>query len=157
MLSEVEWLFDEHYARLVASLSVAAGSRDAAQDAVQEAFVQAHLRWAKIGGYEDPVGWIRRVAVHRISNHHRSTGRALRAIGALSRERVADDPPLVDRVDLARALKELSAQQRIAVALYYLEGLTVEQTAADMGVSAGTIKTHLARARSALRSLLEVS
>lgn len=157
MLSGVEWLFDRHYARLVASLSVAAGSREAAQDAVQEAFVQAHLRWEKIEGYEDPVGWVRRVAVHRISNQHRGTGRARRAMSTLARDRAAEEPPVVDRIDLARALQALSSQQRLVVALYYLEGLTVEQTAAEMGVSTGTIKTHLSRARAGLRSLLEES
>lgn len=151
-------LFDSHYARLVRHLSVAAGSREIAEDAVQEAFAQAHVRWDEISVYEDPSGWVRRVALNRVRNRHRGL-RRLRA----AKDRIAgwiqpgDDQfdRWIDRADVAQALAGLSARQREAVSLYYLEGLPVADVAAEMGVSEGSVKTHLHRAREALSRLLE--
>jgi RNA polymerase sigma-70 factor, ECF subfamily len=57
--------FDEcfrlHYPRLVRTLGAGA---DDAEAAVQEVFIQAHLRWRTVSRLQDPVGWIRRVAVN---------------------------------------------------------------------------------------------
>lgn len=151
-------LFDAHYARLVRSLTVAAGDREVAADAVQDAFVQAHLKWRRIREYDDPVGWVRRVAIHRISNHHRRVARG-RSAAARSGDgdwSDRDEVQAVVRLDVAAAVARLPLQQRLAVALFYLEGLSVEQTADEMGLVAGTVKTHLHRARESLRPLLEV-
>ena len=57
----LEMLFRAHYARLVRALTLVSGSREMAADAVQEAFVKAHLHWWRIKRYDDPIGWIRRV------------------------------------------------------------------------------------------------
>jgi RNA polymerase sigma-70 factor, ECF subfamily len=157
--ADLDGLFDEHYERLVRSLSVAAGSREVARDAVQHAFVKAYVDWRRIGGYDDPVGWIRRVALNRISDHHRGRGRSARLLGRLPRHLDDDDQTVgvVDRVDLGQAIRRLPERQRFAVSLYYLEGLSVQETAAAMGVSVGSVKTHLSRARATLKPALEVS
>lgn len=155
----MERLFDDHYERLVRALTLAAGSREVARDAVQEAFVEAHLRWARIGSYDDPVAWVRRVAVNRILNHHRSLRRRVSALVRLGRPGTTD--PATDAVelrpDLTRALATLTERQRMAVALHHIEGLSVADVAALLGVTEGTVKTHLSRGRAALRAHLEVS
>lgn len=153
-----EVLFDVHYARLVKHLSVAAGSREVAEDAVQEAFAQAHVRWDRISGYEDPSGWVRRVALNRIRNRHRGFRRFRAARGGLARRMASPGDEFerwVDRVDVAEALMGLSVRQREAVSLYYLEGLPVAAAAEEMGVSEGSVKTYLHRARRTLSQLLE--
>lgn len=154
----LEGLFDDHYERLVASLTLAAGSREVARDAVQDAFVAAHVRWRRLASYEDPVGWVRRAAVNRILNHHRAGARWRRAALRLrGHDDQADAQVVVDRVDVREALDRLSVRQRMAVILYYLEGMSVAEAATVMGVTAGSVKTHLSRARDVLRPLLEVS
>ena len=55
---------------------------------------------------------------------------------------------------LAAALADLPRQQRAAVALYYLDGLSVAETAAALGLSDGAVKFHLHEARARLRTLL---
>jgi RNA polymerase sigma-70 factor (ECF subfamily) len=70
----VEELFERDYVRLVRSLSVAFDAESAA-DAVQEAFIAADRRWARVGAYDDPAGWVRRVAVNRLLNGRRNRGR----------------------------------------------------------------------------------
>lgn len=153
-----DMLFDSHYARLVRHLSVVAGGREVAEDAVQEAFAQAHVRWEEISGYDDPSGWVRRVALNRIRNRHRGLRRLLAAKDRLAGWIEPGDDEFarwIDRADVARALITLSARQREAVSLYYLEGLPVAEVAAEMGVSEGSVKTHLHRAREALSRLLK--
>ncbi len=69
--TDFDQAFVDHYERLVRALTVVAGDREAAADAVQEAFVKAHLRWGRISRYDDPVGWIRRVAINHLRDDHR--------------------------------------------------------------------------------------
>lgn len=152
-----EVLFKNHYARLVRGLAVGSGSADDAADAVQEAFIELCLRWERIRSYEDPVGWVRRVAVNRLIKRNRSLRRRTVAIQQMARP-VSFHPQdeAAGSLDLAKAMKSLPGQQRLAVALHYVSGLTVAETADAMGISKGTADTHLHRARQALRPTLEV-
>lgn len=149
-----EEVFDEQYERLVRSLTVVAGSRDAAADAVQDAFVKAHLKWHRISRYDDPAGWIRRVAVNRLRNEHRSSERKWRAIRRLGgRPAVADAQPEIDEFD--RLLARLPRQQRATTALFYVGNLTVAEIATTLKISEGTVKSHLHDARRRLRPIIE--
>ncbi len=71
--TEIEHVFRAHYDRLVRSLTLACGDAELAADAVQEAFVRAHVRWRRLRHYEDPVGWVRRVAINLLRDQHRRT------------------------------------------------------------------------------------
>ena len=150
-----EAMFLAHYARLVRALTVIGGDREAADDAVQEAFIQACLSWDRISNYDDPVAWVRRVALNRLSNQRRSL---FRRFGALARSAEPDPVagPSPDGLDLAAALQRLPEQQRTAVALHYVEGLKVREVAVAMGITEGTVNRHLHRARETLRPALEV-
>ena len=78
--TDIEPYFRAHYGRLVRALTLVSGSEEAAADAVQEAFVRAHLSWRKVSQYDDPIGWIRRVAINRLRDEHRRTLRKERAM-----------------------------------------------------------------------------
>ncbi len=69
----------------------------------------------------------------------------------------AQDPPTADRLDVLGALRQLAPRQRTAVILHYLGDLPLPEVARLMNVSEGTVKAHLAQARTRLRPLLEVS
>jgi RNA polymerase sigma-70 factor, ECF subfamily len=64
-------------------------------------------------------------------------------------------PPDGARIDLAAALARLPAQTRVVFLLHAMEGLSHAEIAAVRGVSVNTVKTQIARARKALRALLE--
>jgi RNA polymerase sigma-70 factor (ECF subfamily) len=147
-------LFHDHYERLVRSLTVACGDREQAADAVQEAFVKAHVRWWRIGRYEDPIGWVRRVAINQLRDDHRRTGRKRRALVRLaSRTPTFEEPAEPD--ELGRLLAELPRQQRIATALYYVDGMSVGEIATVLGLAEGSVKSHLFDARKRLRTVLD--
>jgi len=58
-------LYRSDYRRLVALAYGLSGSRSAAEELAQEAFLAAHRRWNEIGAYDDPSAWLRRVVVNR--------------------------------------------------------------------------------------------
>ena len=89
-----EDVFERDYDRLVQALSLIAGSRDAAADAVQEAFVRLINRWDTVGAYEDPAGWVRRVAVNLIRDQQRAFLRQTRLVLKLERDRPAPEGSL---------------------------------------------------------------
>ena len=151
--------FDDTFRRcfgpMVRSLAVAAGDREVAADCVQDAFMRAFVRWNRVSRLDDPVGWIRHVAVNRMRDHFRKLERGDRAVGRLRAEQ-----PLVDRgaegTERARgAAGRAAAQQRIAAALFYVDDLSVSEIADAMGLSEGAVKYHLHAARATLRGALE--
>ena len=75
---------------------------ESAADAVQDAFVQAFRHWGRIRRYDQPALWVRRAAVNRILNQHRSRRRRDAAVDrlpvpALTGDRDLDVGPAVRR------------------------------------------------------------
>lgn len=150
---DLETLFRAHYGRLVRALAVVAGSQEAAADAVQEAFVKAHLHWRRIRRYDDPVGWIRRVAINRLRDDHRRHGRKEKAVQRLHGEYRPDQVQWSDGADANELLAQLPRQQRLAMALFYVEGLSIAEVAASLEISEGAVKFHLHQGRDRLRGV----
>ena len=150
----VREVYDASYRRLVVQLFALTGDLADAEDAVQEAFVKAHLKWRKIGGYDDPIGWVRRVAINHIRDGQRRHARKTRALGRLaSRERHTTDP--VEPDEFGRLLAALPTQQRAATALFYVDGLSIAEIAVALDIAEGSVKSHLHDARRRLRPILE--
>lgn len=148
--------FRRCYGPMVRSLAVAAGDREVAADCVQDAFTRAFVRWSRVSRLEDPVGWIRHVAVNRMRDHFRRAGRGRRAVERLgSRAQVVVAEAPREPSELAAMLSTLPEQQRIAAALFYVEDLSVSEVAAAMRLSDGAVKYHLHAARQSLRDTLE--
>lgn len=160
VVDDLDSLFRAHYARLVRSLTVACGDRELAADAVQEAFVAAHLRWRRLQRYDDPVGWIRRVAINRLRDGHRRSTRKDRAVTRLAQttpQPLTDPTPeaaseLTDDGDSTLALlATLPQQQRLCLALFYVDDLPIAEIAAALKLSEGAVKFHLHQGRNRLR------
>lgn len=152
--TDVTTLFNLHYARLVRSLTVICGNSEEAADAVQDAFVKAHLKWRKISTYDDPVGWIRRVAINKVRDGHRSRVRRDRAVERMGHEvKLTSEQP--DISEVAELLSTLPKQQRAAAAMFYVEQLSVLEIAQALEVSEGAVKFHLHQARQKLRAHIE--
>lgn len=151
-VADVDELFSKEYARLVRALGVAFDAESAA-DAVQDAFVEADRRWRRVGQLDDPAGWVRRVALHRLANRRRDHRRQAEILATV-RPVVADD--LTDaRLDLRRAVDGLPQRMRVVVCLHYLADLSVDEVARTLDIASGTVKSTLHDARNRLRTLLE--
>jgi len=150
VVDDLESLFRAHHGRLVRALTVAYGDEQAAADAVQHAFVKAHLKWRNIMNYDDPVGWIRRVAINRMRDEHRSDVRKQRVIERLAAE-PQQESPTPELGDVGGLLATLPKQQRLSLALYYIDGLSVAEIATTLRISEGAVKFHLHSGRNRLR------
>jgi RNA polymerase sigma-70 factor (ECF subfamily) len=153
--ASLEILFRQSYRSIVQSLALATGDLAAAEDATQDAFAQALVRWNRISRYENPGAWVRRVAINKLRNAHRSR---LRGEAAMQRLGSADPnaaTPGEPDSDLLLVLQQLPYKQRLCAVLFYVEGLSTAEVAQAMGISQGSVSQHLNRARSALRSHFE--
>ena len=102
----------------------------------------------------DHRAYLYRTVLSVAADHHRRTlSRRLREMRTAGREQMPDPTAAVD-VEVLEAVERLSVQQRAAVFLTYWEDLTPDAAAKRMGVSTGTVKRHLARARKRLGELL---
>jgi RNA polymerase sigma-70 factor (ECF subfamily) len=150
--------FDEFFAatygRLVGLLYAFLHDRAQAEDAVQDAFASALVRWPVLRRYHDPEAWVRTVAFRRAIDHHRRTARQRRALLRLGPP--PSLPPVgAEHVDLVRALRRLPLAQREVLVLHYVAELEVERVAAELRVPVGTVKSRLARGRAALANQLQ--
>ena len=152
VVGDVGELFDREFTRLVRALGVAFDPESAA-DAVQEAFIEADRRWRTVSAYEDPAGWVRRVAVNRLVNGRRNHRRRSEILATVVP--VAPDDLTEELLDLRRAVDGLPERMRLAVCLHHLAGLTVDEVAALLEVAPGTVKSNLHDARQKLRAQLE--
>ena len=151
--------FDTFYAaqfrRLTSQLCAYLGDLAEAQDVVQEAFTRAWPRWETISQYEDPAGWVRRVAWNLATSRWR---RLRSAATFVSQQRQQVVPDLSsDWVDVSRALAMLPPHHRRAVVLHYLAGLSVAEIALECQVAPNTVKSWLHRGRAALSGVLGVA
>lgn len=147
-------VFDNEYPRLVRALAVADDAAHA-EDAVQEAFITAERRWSHVSALDDPVGWVRRVAVNRLANDRRDRRRRAEILAGIRLPDLATLDAL--DLDLLAAIRALPPRQRLSLCLHHLGGYTVAELAVMLDVAAGTVKSNLHDARAALRRTLEVS
>jgi RNA polymerase sigma-70 factor, ECF subfamily len=147
-------LYRSDYRRLVALAYGLSGSRSAAEELTQEAFLAAHRRWDEIELYDDPSAWLRRVVVNRsvsLLRRRIAEGLALARLGA-RRELPAALPESDDVV--WRAVRALPRRQAQVVALHYIDDRSVAAIAAILGCAEGTVKAHLHQARQSLSRTL---
>ncbi len=152
-----ETFYAAEYRSVVGLAYALTGSRSASEELAQDAFSTAFRQWGKIGGYEKPEAWIRRVLVNASRSRGRRLGAELRAITRLSgrRERLMELPE--PDHEFWAAVRALPTRQCQAVTLHYLEDHAVDQIAEILDCTSGTVKQHLFRARQALAQSLGVT
>jgi RNA polymerase sigma-70 factor (ECF subfamily) len=126
-------------------------------DVVQDALTRAWQKWSTYDPTRGtPTVWLLAIVADRSRSARVAKVRSLRVV-----DDFADVPerPVLDTlsdIDLDRAIDGLSDRQQLAVHLHYFVGLNVDDCAAVMGCSPGTVKSTLFDARNRLREKLEV-
>jgi RNA polymerase sigma-70 factor, ECF subfamily len=159
-------LVSEHQ-RMVVQLAInLLGDRDEALDLSQEVFFRVFRTIHRFRGHSSLRTWIYRIAVNQARNRHRFWRRRHRAdqvsldqhIAAHGEflcgrdsipDRVFAQKELAER--LQQALDHLPFDQRTAIVLREVDGLSYDEIAYSLGVAVGTVKSRLTRARRALR------
>lgn len=148
--------YDDNVERVMAVAVALTADRAAAEDVTQEAFARAYRDWERVGTYDRPDAWVRRVAVNLTRSRWRKLRNeavSLARLGPLPVENAPDLPP--DQAAVWRAVRRLPRRQAAAIALHYVEGLPVAEIAEVTGVAVGTTKSDLHRGRARLADLLD--
>ncbi len=155
-----EELYRAHAGKLYGLATRMVGSRGEAEDLLQEIFLTAYRRLDTFKGDAAVSTWLYRIAVNRCLDHLRSRGakmaQAMTALdeGYAAHGSVDRSSSAVDRVDLERAIARLPDGYRAAFVLHDVEGLQHREIAVLLGVSEGTSKSQVHKARLRLRTLL---
>lgn len=144
----------ENYGDMVLRLALAkTGNRHDAEDVTQEVFLRLLQKGPERFDSDDHAKhWLLRVTLQRSIDFFRARNRR-RELPLVAVETVSSSTENEAGNTLAAVLK-LPEDQRIAVHLYYYEGMSIAQTARVLGKSEGAVKTRLSRARNKLRELL---
>jgi len=152
-----EAFYRREYTRMVAIARALLRNGSAAEDLAQESFVTAHRHWARVGRYDDPGAWVRRVLINRATSFQRRLGAEWRAVNRLGGR--ADEttvPELTPQAtEVWEEVRRLPRRQAQATVLHYVDQLSVEEIGEVMGCSSGAVKSHLHRARNRLSELLQ--
>jgi RNA polymerase sigma-70 factor (ECF subfamily) len=149
--ADYEAFFRSSYADTVRHLVRRGLDAEAAADCAQEAYVRAYAHWWRIRRYDDPAGWVRRVATNLAIDLRRRNERATRALPELAANRPASAPAPTEPGGFEAMTAQLPEQQRRVVELCYGEDLSAEQAAGRLGITSGAVRFHLTKARARLR------
>lgn len=147
--------FDDFYRREIAGV-LALGHAlcgPGGDDAAQEAMLAAYRRWDEVALLDSPAAWVRRVCANKATSVLRRRSAEARALLRLAGRRV-DDAPAPSASEFWAEVRRLPRRQAQVVALFYVCDLGVGETAATLGITDGSVKTHLSRARQALAERL---
>ena len=152
-------LHREHYASLVRLASLVLGDVGLSEQVVQDAFVKLHLRWGGLRQLDRAPAYLRSSVLNaarsqlrrrKVRDRHEARRTVAPTVATPEASAVAG----AEHERIVAALRRLPQRQREALALRYFLDLREAEIAAAMGVSAGSVKTHVHRGLATLAHLL---
>ncbi|MEV4541200.1 SigE family RNA polymerase sigma factor [Micromonospora echinaurantiaca] len=143
---------EARYGDLLRTAYLLTGSRDTAQDLVQDALLKVMRHWRTV---DEPMAYVRRAMVNERTSRWRRIG-LRELLTSVVPDRAGPDATDVVAVrdELLAALDRLPARMRAVLVLRYWEDLSEADVAATMGCSVGTVKSQAARGLTRLRAVL---
>jgi RNA polymerase sigma-70 factor (sigma-E family) len=150
--------YEEHATALFRLGVALTGEQALAEDLVHDAFVRLH-RAARPPAPEATRTYLRRTLVNLVRDHRRHQVVTARNRTTTSGDDAPSAEAVADRAGrdaaIAAAIADLSHRQRVCVVLHYFEDLSDAEIAETIGISVGSVKTHLHRGRATLARRLE--
>ena len=149
-------LYDACAARLLGYLTARLGSRDAASDVLQAAFLRLVKSRKKVRGVENPISYLFQVARNEANRWTKQRSAFERPLGVADEFAAnTSDDQSDDREVIAEALARLSDEDREIVDLKLYAGLTFREIAEVIGAPQATVATRYRRALESLRPWVE--
>lgn len=142
--------------KLLAFAARTLGTTEVAKDVVQDTWESAVRGLPRLSDPASFRAWIYAIAARKCADALRGKYRDARiaeSAEAMSADAANAEGAQNDRLDIADALKRLPPEQRVAVSLFFNEGMSVAEIATITGAPAGTVKSRLFAARRALREI----
>ncbi len=131
-----------------------AGNYDDAQDILQDGFLKVFEKIDQFGFKGAFEGWIRKIMVNTALERFRTNYQVINIndnLKEVDREISGDFTSDIDARELIRFVQELSPRYRIVFNLYAIEGYSHKEIAEMLGITEGTSKSNLSRARDILQ------
>jgi RNA polymerase sigma-70 factor, ECF subfamily len=161
-MAAFEMLYDRHHRRVYSLCLRMVSNVTEAEDLTQEVFVQLFRKISSFRGESAFTTWLHRLTVNLVLMHFRKRGVRLEKtteegeIGEIqdNYRSGGERPRFVDRIALDKAIAELPPGYRTVFVLHDVEGFEHAEVADLLGISVGTSKSQLHKARLRLRELL---
>lgn len=161
-MTAFEVLYERHQRRVYSLCLRMVANATEAEDLSQEVFVQLFRKVGSFRGESAFTTWLHRLTVNHVLMHFRKRGVRLEKTteeGEISEmqdviQAVSEKPRFIDRIALDKAIADLPPGYRTVFVLHDVEGFEHEEVAAMLGVSVGTSKSQLHKARLRLRDLI---
>ncbi|MGN6176161.1 MAG: SigE family RNA polymerase sigma factor [Streptosporangiaceae bacterium] len=144
--------FEASWEPCLRAVAASTGDMVLAEDQVAEAFARAWVSWRKVSRHPAPRAWVVRTALNAGASWWRRRAREL-PLGDHDVAAPGSPGTGLDTVVLT-ALRRLPARQREVIVLRVFLDLDIETTARHLAIAPGTVRAHLSRAVTALRSEL---
>ncbi len=127
-----------------------------AEDIAQESYLMALEEWEYLQNHPNPAGWLVQTAKNLSAGFHRHIYYRMESF----EERIGKDIPYIEPAYSTLVMEDLlenvyNKKEQVLAKKYFLEDNNVEELAADMGVSAGSVRTRLYRMRKRLKTYVE--
>lgn len=133
---------------------VLSGSRSGAEDLAQEGFLAAYRHWNRIGSFDDPGAWVRRVVSNRAVSRFRRRQAEAKALLRITSPTFEILSIRQESKVVWEQVRRLPKRQAQVIALRYLDERSIADIARILECSENTIKTHLQRAKNTLSERL---
>jgi RNA polymerase sigma-70 factor (ECF subfamily) len=160
--SALEELYRRHGPRLLAYLSARLGDTGLAEEVLQDVMLSTWQNAPRFRGECRVVTWLMAIARNRAINaFHRklSNSSAALSIDDPNLAQIGKKAPGIEKVgayeSVQAALRALSTGQRETLELVFFHGLSLSETAYVQGISTGTVKSRLHRAKARIREIME--
>jgi RNA polymerase sigma-70 factor (ECF subfamily) len=158
-------LYERHIDGVYNYMVFRVGDRSLAEDLTQDVFVNAYKGIGRLGSADRFEAWLMRIAHNRLRNFWRekssrpvaaaeASDSALQSVSPLEAESAPASEATLEADEVLTAAAELTDLQQQVIALRFVAGLTILDTAAVMGRSTGAVKNLQHHALAALRRQL---
>ncbi|HXD34791.1 MAG TPA: RNA polymerase sigma factor [Pyrinomonadaceae bacterium] len=161
-LKAFETLYERHHRRVYSLCLRMTQNGAEAEDLAQEAFIQLFRKIGSFRGESAFTTWLHRLTVNQVLMHfrkrsvklERTTDEGETPVQIVRGTENPNSMPVIDRIALDNALKQLPPGYRSVFLLHDVEGHEHEEIARMLGVAVGTSKSQLHKARMKLRRIL---
>jgi RNA polymerase sigma-70 factor, ECF subfamily len=162
-ITAFEEIYQRHHRRTYSICLRMTQNPSEAEDLTQEVYIQIYRKAGSFRGESAFSTWLHRLTVNQVLMHFRRR--------SFKNERTTEDgempepiiiqaessqkSPLLDRIDIDNAVEQLPAGYKTIFILHDIEGFDHEEISRKIGVSVGTSKSQLHKARLKMRKLLK--
>ena len=158
-LARFEALYDRYHAYVFRTAYALTGDRGLAEEILQDTFVRAYRHRANLWVDRSPLPWLNRVAINlcytRLGRRRLPTRVMDDVVTDTLRDQARGPDEWAEHQELCQTVRSgiaaLPPKHRSVVALYYLDGLSLQETAEALGIRLGTVKSRLHYALDTLR------